>query len=279
MTDTDSIIDAALENVSIDTNEVAEEQQDESNDVVDAEAEQDNEEQDEEQLDDTTDDVFPKKAVNAIDRRNKKIVKLKGQNQEIRNQMRQMEQSYQNLMEAKAAPQEDDFDNYGDLLDARAKHNIEEQFTSRERAQLEAAYNDKQSQLQQIKAQNLTEQVNEVSSAIPDFMEVKTQYDAVLDSFPQEIAEVFLDADNAPLAFYTLAKEGRLEDLAYMQPAHAAIVLAHAQERGRSFLNEPKKPIPTTKAPKPMTSVKGTGSQSKNLAQMSGDELMSWMKS
>lgn len=221
-----------------------------------------------------SDDVpFPKKAVNAISRRDKTIGKLRAENQHYQQRLRELEagnaipphkQVTQGKPPALDAPKEEDYDTLGDYLGAVAEHKAEQKL---------AAHLEKQRDEQRDAQERawIAQREDTVVTMAQDFMKNNPDAEALLaehadliDGFPEPIARLFLEAENAPLAFYNLAKAGKLEALASMTFAQAAMEIGRAQST----------PItkPESKAPAPLPSARGPGG-SKSLNQMSGAEL------
>ena len=121
----------------------------------------------------------------------------------------------------------------------------------------------------------LGEKSVKAATEIPDYRAVYAEYQDVFEDLPEHINQAFLELDDAPLAFYALAKEGKLESLKTMSPAKAIIELGKAEDRGIAMT----KVRQTTKAPTPLSANKGNGMVSKSLNNMSSDELLKWAKS
>lgn len=110
------------------------------------------------------------------------------------------------------------------------------------------------------------------AKAFADFKQVETDNMDVLVTLPETVKELLRESDNPAYAFYQLAKDGQLEQLADVSPARAALLIARAEDKALAA----KKPV--TKAPAPLASAKGTASGSKPLAERSPDELRKWMR-
>lgn len=116
---------------------------------------------------------------------------------------------------------------------------------------------------------------NSVAAAktFADFKQVETDNMDVIRSLPDTIKELLRESDNPAYAFYQLAKDGLLSDLADVSPAKAALMIARAEDKALAA----KKPI--TKAPAPLSAAKGTATGEKPLQERSGDELRKWLYS
>ncbi len=212
---------------------------------------------------------FPKKAVSAISRRDKTIVKLKEEN--LRLTQAQLKVPPPEVKQD-GPISEDDFETYGEYLKAVNNQAMDERFAEYEKNQTTARQTEQNAQWKAERQVVVSEQATKMMEEIPDYADVFTENADVIDNFSPEVQDLFLEADNAPLAFYTLAKEGTLENLLSMSPMQAAMVIGSAIERG-SNVQQPKK---ISKAPTPMTGVSGTGGNSNNPASMSPDDLVKW---
>lgn len=238
---TQETVEAVNESEVTETNETVEDVSQETNDA------------------DSGDDVeFPKKAVNALNRKNKTINKLRAQMQELEAKLKETPQ--QSEVE-EINP--DDFTQYGDYINAHVEALVNQKLTQSQsdmqKQQLEA-------QKKELKAQRdqyIIEQAQELSQTLTDLPQVFQQHVVTLDSLPEQIADIFYSIDNAPAAIYTLAKEGKLEGLRYANPALAAYEIVNAQNRGMELLSKPQQRV--SQAPAPLEKAKGSGSVKKQL--------------
>lgn len=218
------------------------------------------------------DDAFPKKAVNALSRRDKQIGKLRAQLDQERFAREQLEQRFkpQQTNNNTGEPKETDFQNYHDYMRAVQKFDL-----GQEMAKLNSAHKETQQTAQEQAWISQREQVVATSAQSfikenPDAQTVIEEYADLADEFPPQIQRLFLEADNAPLAFYNLAKEGKLEELSNMSLAKAAMEIGRAQTQA---------PIkPKTKAPTPLPASRGSVASGKQLDDMSGEEIRKWMR-
>ena len=213
---------------------------------------------------------FPKKAVNALSRRDKKINKLQAQLSELQQQLHSPPAAKPETQVANGKPREEDFESYGDYLRAEIMHDVRNDQSQRDEKAQEKQLTNQQEQYVEQRRASLAEQIEVEAKNIPDFGQVWTENADLLDELPKHIEHAFYEADNAPLAIYTLAKEGKLEELATMSPAKAAMEIGRAQIRATS------KPQ-TSNAPAPLKSAKGTMKTDKSLENKSASELMKWL--
>lgn len=261
MTETNEAIDDAPEEVVADNESEESQENEEAVEAQDAEQESDN---DKEESDDSGEVEFPKKAVNALNRKNKQIQKLRAQMRELEAKLNETPKEPENK---EVNP--DDFENYGDYINAQVEALVEQRMgqsqTDMQKQQLEQ----QKQALQAQRDQYIAEQATEFSQSVPDSTQVWEQNAAVLDALPQEIADIFYSLDNAPAAVYSLAKEGKLESLLYTNPNLAAYEIVNAQNKGLELMSKPKK---VSQAPTPISKARGTGSVKKQLS--SNDDVL-----
>lgn len=259
--------------------DVAEDQsaEDESTD-----AEQDEGQQDEgDEGQDDAPEPFPKKAVNAISRRDKQIGKLRAERESLMREINALKSTSESQpKEETPEPGEDDFDSYGDYLKAQAqwaaKQAVNQSQTQQKDDHLKSLETRQQQVWQQEREAHVESRAAEVAQQVPDFTPTIQANAHVLDSMSPELETAFLSVDDAPTAFYNLAKEGKLESLAYMPIGMAHAEIVQAQYRKVPTKQQPKQ---ATAAPAPIKSAKGTASSSKSLTNKTPDELMKWYQS
>lgn len=220
----------------------------------------------------TPEDVpFPKKAINALSRRDKQIGKLRAEQAADRAELqRYREQSTQKVNNA---PREEDYSTYGEFLKAEILHDVNKG-KAEESNQRELAESTAQQE------QWLSERVNYVADreriaaqSIPDYTHVINQNAEIIQSLPEHVRLAILEADAPELALYTLAKEGHLYDLADMSERSAMLLIGRAEARGEAL----SKQRTVSKAPTPLEGLKGSGG-GKSINTMNSNELMKWLK-
>lgn len=237
------------------------------------EPEQAESQDDAESAEGSTDEVvFPKKAVNAISRRDKIIAKERAEKAallaEVERYRSQLQATPQNNPQpTNDAPKEDDFENYADYLKADILHKIKQEQAGQEQQNTKRQQEIQYQQWEEQRTQEIALKAETHKAEIPDFSQVVEENADYLDVLPPLIQQAFLEADDASLAFYNLAKEGKLEALATMSPYRAAMEIAIAQTK-KPQLNK------VTNAPNPIKGVQGRGSTTKDISDMSGDELL-----
>lgn len=219
---------------------------------------------------------FPKKAINAINRRDRKLAKQLAIIRSLEERIRQLESDrQQRLPEDQNEPKMENFDSYGDYLEAKIIHKIK---------QLQNAEAQNQQSLAQRQAlhENLTRFViqkkqeieakgAEYLKSIPDFAEVVQNNIEILQSLPLNIRLALLKAKDPAMAFYNISKTGRWDELIDASPYDAAFIIAEAQSMRPAFSMKSKAPSP------PKTTVSGTGGSPQRLD--SYKEIKKWLNS
>lgn len=211
------------------------------------------------------DTPFPKKAVNALSRRDRTIAKLKAENHRLMNQEKIQPEA------PNETPKEDDFETYGEFISATNKFDMDKRFADYEKKQGETKQSEQNDQWIAERAEAVSKQADKAIAEIPDYMDVLEQNNDIIDVLPPEVQNLFLETENAPLAFYTMAKDGSLEGLMSMSPMQAAVAIGRAAERGSS-----PAPVKISKAPAPMKASAGSGDNSNNPVNMSPDKLAAY---
>ncbi len=214
---------------------------------------------------------FPKKAVNALSRRDKQIGKLQAQLAADRAELAKFRE--QSVQQNNNPPKESDFDNYGELLKAQHRHEWQQEQAAKEIQQREQYTAQQEEQWFQQRNQEVLSKAQELKTQVPDFLGLLNEYSDVLSSVPPEIERVFYEVDAPEVALYALAKEGRLEEVLGMSPSRVAIELGKAEIRGEALIKQKQ----ITKTPAPIEGLKGVGGSSKQLDSMNHDELMAWV--
>lgn len=137
----------------------------------------------------------------------------------------------------------------------------------------------------------IVKQATELLNSNPDYAQAFQENADILNTYPQEIVDVWGEADNPAVAFLELAKTpGALEALGTMSPAKAAMVIGRAEAAGLAsmgaggnqggddgdfFEEEPSKPKakPVSAAPAPMRTPKAAATTGKAMDDMNADEL------
>lgn len=230
---------------------------------------------------DKPEEMFPKKAVNALSRRDKQIGKLRAEKQQMQQELETLRQKANpDKPEVKsAAPSEQEFEKqgktYGEFLTATARYEAKQEFTQaqakldQDRAKAELA------EWQEERGEALKETSAQARKALSDFDKVLSAAKPILDQLPSKYSDLFLESDNAPYAAYAMQKEGILDDLASMSLTQAARVIVEMEAKGLALTKKQ-----TTNAPAPLISSKGNAAgTSKSLDKLSPSETVEWLLS
>lgn len=215
--------------------------------------------------------IFPKKAVNAISRRDKQIGKLQAQLAAERAELAKYREQ-QPKTPVDNSPKEDAFDNYGEYLKAVARYEAKQELSESTKKQEETQAQARDEAWTLERSQYATERATKAIETIPEYKNLLMEHADVLQSLPPHLEKAFLEADAPELAFYALAKEGRLEALLDMSPSRAAMEIGRAEIRGEAL----SKAKPVTRTPAPIEGIKGVGGAGKSLETMNSTELLKW---
>lgn len=222
---------------------------------------------------DEVDVPFPKKAVNAISRRDKQIGKYKAERDALAAKLAQYEKPTTQVTQPNQLDP-NKFDNYGEYLKAQGKLEAESEYSAKEKQRTEQELAAKNQQLMEPLLQNVRQTADELMKSNPEVTDLLIQNADIVDGYPDAIQQAFLEAKNPALAFAVLAKEGLLEVLATMTPYQASMAIARAEDRGAVMFKAKQ----VTKAPAPMAGAKGTGTLTKSLEDMSGTDIIAWVR-
>ena len=229
-------------------------------------------------------DLWPKKAVNALSKAKSQIGKERGIRQELERRLAELEAKLA-PQPAKAEqpktsgmPKEEDFVGkpYGEYLDAVAEYKVEQKLNQKlsERDKASAQEQDKQAREERVAVgnQHLDDNGEKAAKDFADFNDVVDKQ--IKGKFlAPHVIEALQEAENPAYALYALAKEGRIDDLNDLHPSRVGAIIDRMAESAMS------KSKPVTKAPTPMKSLTGSSVSAKRLEDASPDELRKWLKS
>jgi len=229
--------------------------------------------------DDEDNERFPKKAERALERRNKKINKLRAEVAELRamqSQPAQVEQvTNSNLPDGLSEPQEDDFDDYADYLEAKGEYKAERKYADKAAKADDQQAFESQQQWVQERAKYVDDRAAKAAEAIPELDGLYRENQDIIEGWNDAAKMAFLEADKPELAFYALVTEGKLEGLDGLSPTRIAREIALAEIRGEKLTKQ----RPVSNAPAPIKKARGSGTRSKTLDDMSPSELLKHLKS
>jgi hypothetical protein len=272
-------LNQAIESADVEIEAVEAEANDQaSNEVEQVEVDADGSPEAEGDLGDKTE--WPDKFANALHRKTKQLNKTRAQLQEERSRIKELEAK----ITALDAPSEqkvinpDDFETMDELLQARIDAMVEQRLKQANSQSEKAQLTQEQQKLVQERDTYVAEQANVLAKSIPDFTPTIQPYLTTLDNLPEPIADIFYSLENAPVAAYVLAKEGKLASMQFANPYVAAAEIMSAHERGMTMVSKPQKTV-VSNAPEPIKGARGTAKTVKPLSQKSSREILDWAKS
>lgn len=262
------IIDNALTEIA----EVQNAPEAKEEEVVEQEVDQNDETEENDDLSDQSeakeegDEPFPKKAVNALARRDKQLAKMRNRYSSLEQEVAQLRQLVEKGGKAQSdEPNPDDYDNYSDFLMAKAEKIAQKKIEEALQKDRNPEVSEQDKQFMQ-REQEIMPLAQDLAKRIPDFVETIDEYSEDIDDLPANIQSLLLHAQNPPLATYNLIKSGKLEALARMPEAMAAAEIISAQS------NNPARRV--SQAPAPVKPISGSPRGQKSIADMSPEELM-----
>ena len=201
------------------------------------------------------DTPFPKKAVNLIDKRNKQLTKARAETYALEAELHRYREA-ERVQKEKPLDEATFEGNYSDFLKEQGVREYEQKQSETKRQQDEAIESRQDDEWVYDRSQNLDIKAKEALSKIPDYAQVFQDNADVMEAMNPDVGRAFLEIDEPALAFYALAKEGRLEEVLSMSPFKAAMEIARAELRGISMTTLKL----ASKAPTPITGVRGGGS-------------------
>jgi len=217
--------------------------------------------------------VFPKKAINALSRKDKQIGKLRAQLEQLKAMQQQattQPAQPQVKQSADGEPNIADFDNHIDYLEARAEWKLEQKLKEREGKQEQTFKTQQEQQWISQRVDEVDKQSEDFAKEYPQIIAITQEYAETIQALPPQIKLALLKADNPPLALLNLATSGVLDDLGDMSLEDARVEIKLALKQ------QPQKP--KSNAPKPMASARGAV-VNKSLDNMSPEELVKKFKS
>lgn len=221
-------------------------------------------------------DLFPKKAINALSKRDRQIGKLRAQQEQVIAENKALREQLANGASKPVVndgePRVEDFANFIDYTRAINKYDNEQSYKARETAQQQTQQVSQDQQWKAQREQTVAKQAAEFAASNPEAKTVFDDNSDILDDFSPDLQRLLLEADNTAQAVFNLAKEGKLEGLANLSLARAAMEIGRAQSA-----------TPTrqqSKAPTPLPASRGSVTGGKSLADITTDQdaLMKWLK-
>lgn len=228
-----------------------------------------------------TPEQLAKREANRQSHLNSKLAKMRRENRELKELAAKLQAQPTSTPATNGEPTPPDpskFDDWDKLQEAERKYTRDlarwearQEFSEREAKSTEQAEISKVDSQKAERIHSHASKEAEFAKQNPDYEQtVYGEYGDFMQNLPLSVAEALIEADNASLALYALAKEGTLESLEDLSPYRISMEIAKAEIRGEKYLNQNK----TTNAPEPVERAKGTGNPSKSLANQSVEELM-----
>lgn len=228
------------------------------------------------------DEPFPKKAVNAISKRDRKIHKLRKEREELQAQIAALKQAQEKTGEVSdEPPKEEDYETYSEFLEARQEYITKKTLTQSKNDQdkekldtLEQQQKQKWFEERDVVIENLDTELRSTYSDYDEVIDANMDKAAAIVQQRPDLYESFLALDNPNKAFYNLAKEGKLDSILQMPSNIAVVEFVQAQYRGNEQ-PKPEKTVekPVSGAPKPIRSAKGSSSSQTPLHKLDADSL------
>ena len=218
-----------------------------------------------------TPEQLAKREANRQSHLNSKHARLRRENRELRALLQQQQPQQKQQAETIAAkePMESDYENLLDYLKAVVQYEQKNAAGNQSSPQKSGELQPSPEVIARI--QEITQQEQAFRESVPEYSALTLKNKEFFEQVPAEIQQAFLLAENAPLALYALMKEDRLDDLEGLSPAKLAMEIGKAEERGKAYASQVKK---ISTAPAPITALKGMGKPSKELHDLSVEELM-----
>lgn len=224
-------------------------------------------------------DLWPKKAINALSRKDKQLGKARAELFAERQKLSDLEEKLRGYTEtskkSEGAPQPGNFQTYEEYIEALTDYKLENRLSERDKKSSEQSKQTAEKVRLSEREDHVNENASKAKEAFQDFEAVMQQNASDLGDIAPHVRQAILDADNGAFALYALLKEGTLGDLNEM-PNHKVVATITRME-DRAIAMSKNKAV--SKAPAPMSSNKGTSPGSKSLESLSGDDLLKWVHS
>lgn len=285
MTTENSIIDSVMaeaaasaqEAPKVDDNEPEAQDQPEIEEAVtESQDEGDKDEGDQEEAGEDNNDDLPKNVKKALDKNKRYIRNLR---EREKNLLAEIEKLKTEKYEPKQIDEENYEGTYGDLYTERALEKMRAELSQNQNKQQLDQLTLQQQQIAAEQNQAISIEAAEYAKQSEDFAKVVPASAERFNVLPAEIQGLFFELESPTLAAYALAKEGKIEQLAFMSPYMAAAELHQAQQRGQQYLQSSSKKA-VSNAPAPVNGVRGTAKTAPSrLNEKSPDALYKWIQS
>lgn len=219
---------------------------------------------------------LPKEVKKALDKNKRYIRNLK---EREKNLLAEIEK----LKAEKIEPKQIDADkfegSYGELIKQQSMEEMKAMLSQNQQQMKLDQLMLQQQQIMADQTQAIQLEAVEYGKQSEDFAKVVPANADRFNVLPAEIQNLFFELESPSLAAYALAKEGKIEQLAFMSPYMAAAELVQAQARGQQYLQSTSKKQ-VSNAPAPIQGVRGTAKAAPaRLNEKSPDDLYKWIQS
>lgn len=180
------------------------------------------------------------------------------------------------------APKEADYKSYEEFLIAKGKYEAKQEFDKQEKERAAREKGERDAAELAAKNKEFLEKEAEFRKTTPDYDEAVGVLNEAIQIVNhnsggfQAFREVMLSTEDLPALSYYLGKNPEIiESMMTMRPVEVARTLFKAEIDAAKF----KKTEAKTALPSPIKPVGGKGKSDKSLSDMSGKELLAWMKS
>lgn len=234
-------------------------------------------EQAEVEIKERPEEMFPKKAVNALSRRDKQIGKLKAEKQQMQQELEALRIKGVPKTEVKDdSPKEENFATYGEYLRAEARFAAKQELNEvQSKQQTETAKTEAQ-EWETERQEAIDENHQEALKAFPDLPELVAKNVDANGKIPlsPDARRALLESDNGAFALRQILKDGLLSDLNEMSPAKAAMLVARMEDKGLAQ----SKIKSVSKAPTPMMPSKGNASSGGKAEDELINDILAYVK-
>lgn len=208
--------------------------------------------------------------------------RLRRENRELRKLAEQFNQQTSTSQPqeggAPVPPSEDNFNTWEEFRAAERKFyedladwKIERKLSDRDKKTAEDTSAKAVDAHKEARVGEIRQKTQEFIKEVPEYSELINEYADFFEQIPEHVEAALLEAENTPLAVYTLMKEGLIDQLDGLSPYQIAMAIGKAEIRGEKYLNRNT----ATNAPAPVAAAKGTGKPTKSFMDMPMDDLLS----
>jgi len=229
-------------------------------------------------------DSAPKQPEYVPDEKDVKIARQRAANEQMLAKIRELQEQLKTVqvVQKDDAPKAEDFDTEADYLIARGKHEAKKEFEAQQQAQAQQQVIAEQQKLIAEKERQFNEHEADLRKQKADYdtaaKDAEQAYVMMQHSSPKtfEIVRdyIFMAADNVPaLMYYVGQNPDKLDALKGKSPPEIFKSLARMEFEISQAPKVEKSPLP-----QPISPISGGSKLSKSLEEMSGKELVDWVR-